>query len=78
MLFHSHETILEVAFEFSRFTSLDLPVLNRTAAEILVQLGHIDGCCSLLILRGSVAYPVVDVNGLCGAVAHLNDTGQNA
>ncbi len=32
-LFHSHEAILEVAFEFSWFTSLDLPMLNWTAAE---------------------------------------------
>lgn len=75
--FHSHNAILEVAFEFNRFTSLDLPILNRTATETPVQLGHIDGCSSLLVLRGCVAYPVVDVSGLCSAAAHLNDTCQN-
>lgn len=44
-------------------------MLDRTPAQVLVQLGDVDGGCALLILGGRLSYPVVDIDRLSGALA---------
>lgn len=58
---HSHDAISEVAPELWRLVTLHLPVLDRTPTKVFIQLGDVDGCCALLILRRGLSYPVVDV-----------------
>lgn len=60
----SHDSIFKVAPELRGLIALDLPVLHRTPAQVLIQLGDVDGRSSLLILGGGVPDPVVDINGL--------------
>lgn len=43
-------------------------MLHRTPTQVLVQLGDVDGCCALLVLRGGVPYPVVNISRLTGAL----------
>lgn len=66
--FHSHQAIFKVAPESGWLIALHLPVLDWTPAQVLIQLGDIDGCRTLLILRGWVSYPVVDVRCLSWAL----------
>lgn len=66
--FHSHEAIFEVAPEPRWLVALHLPVLDRTPTQVLVQLGDVDCCCTLLVLRRGVSYPVVDVRRLAWAL----------
>ncbi|TNN88276.1 hypothetical protein EYF80_001492 [Liparis tanakae] len=66
--FDSHEAIFEVAPEPRRLVTLHLPVLDRTPTQVLVQLGDVDGCGPLLILRRGVSDPVVDVSRLARAL----------
>ena len=70
--FDSHEAVFEVAPEARRLITLHLPVLHRTPAQVLVQLGDVDGSRALFVLGGGVPYPVVDVDGLARAPV-LND-----
>lgn len=65
--FHSHETLFEVAPEERRLVALDLPVLHRAPAQVFVQLGHVNGGGALLVHRGGLAQPVVDVSCLAPA-----------
>lgn len=66
--FDSHEAVLEVAPEHCRLVALRLPVLDRAAAQVLVQLGDVDGRGPLLVLGRGVPYPVVDVGRLARAL----------
>jgi len=66
--FDSHEAIFEVAPEPWRLVTLHLPVLDRTPTQVLVQLGDVDGCGPLLILRRGLSDPVVDVSRLARAL----------
>lgn len=42
---------------------LNLTVLHRSAAQELVELDGVNSCCTLFVLRGLRADPVVDVVG---------------
>lgn len=63
-LVDSHDTIFEIAPEARRLVALHLPVLDRTATQVFVQLGSIYRRCTLLIHRGGPSYPEVDVSRL--------------
>lgn len=65
----SHEAIFEVGPEPRRLVALRLPVLNRTPTQVFVHLGDVDGRRALLVHRGGLANPEVDVGGLVRAPA---------
>lgn len=67
--FHSHETLFEVAPEQRRLVTLNLPVLDRIPAQVFVQLGDVNGGAALLVHRGGLPDPVVDVSCLGPALA---------
>lgn len=60
----SHQACFKVAPELRRLVALHLSVLHRTPAQILVQLGDVDGGGGLLVLGRGGADPVMDVHGL--------------
>lgn len=66
--FHSHETLFEVAPEQRRLVTLNLPVLDRTPSQVFVQLGDVDGGAALLVHRGGLPDPVVNVCCLAPAL----------
>lgn len=62
--FDSHDTVFEIAPEARRLVALHLPVLDRAATQVFIQLGSIYRRCTLLIHRGGPSYPEVDVSRL--------------
>lgn len=60
---YSHDALLEVAVEGVGLVVLDLPVLHRAAPQVVIQLRSVDCCAALLILRGVLPNPEVDVLG---------------
>lgn len=61
--FLSHYSLFEVSSESIRLMVLNLTVLHRSAAQELVELDGVNSCCTLFVLRGLRADPVVDVVG---------------
>lgn len=60
---YSHDALLEVAAEGVGLVALDLPVLHGAAPQVIIQLRSVDSCAALLILRGVLPNPEVDVLG---------------
>lgn len=69
LAFHSHYPLFEVTPKCVRFMVLNLAVLDRSAAQKLIQLDGVHSRCALFILRGLRADPVVDIVGQ--SAAHL-------
>lgn len=54
-------TFLKVGEKHGALVALNLPVLDGTAPQDIVQFDRFDGCCSSFILRSILAQPEMDV-----------------
>lgn len=59
--FHSHYSLFEVSSKGVRLVVLNLTVLDRSGAQELIELDGVNGSCTLFILSGLWADPVVDI-----------------
>lgn len=76
---HSHDAVAEIALEGLGLVSLHLAVLHGAAPERRVQLGHVHGCGPLLVLRGILAKPVVQIHSWAtGSPFGLQEVGRTS
>lgn len=75
---YSHDALLEVAFEEVRLVALHLPVLHGAPTQVVVQLGGVDGSAALLVPRGALPDPAMDVVGQDAARAPGLQQGQTS
>lgn len=58
-----HDAFFKVSLKSCALVALGLPVLHGNAPQVIIYLGGVYGCCSLLILGGAYAQPIMDVIG---------------
>lgn len=58
-----HDALFEVSLESCTLMALGLPVLHGSAPQVVIYLGGVYSCCSLLILGGALAQPIMDIVG---------------
>lgn len=58
-----HDALFEVSLKSCTLMALGLPVLHGHAPQVIIYLGGIYCCCSLLILGGALAQPIMDIIG---------------
>lgn len=67
--FHSHYSLFEVASKGIRLVALNFTVLDWSGTQKLIKLYGVNSSCTLFILSGLRADPVVDI--ITQRAAHL-------
>lgn len=58
-----HDALFEIALEGGALISLGLAMLHCDAPQVIIHHGGVNGCGPLLIHRGGLAQPVVNIIG---------------